>query len=73
MATGERLIAEGYLTDGPTWSPNGRTLAFFKTLKNTNNEFETKLYTIDITGNLEKELKTPNQASDPDWGPSIKY
>ena len=70
---GERLIAEGYLTDGPTWSPNGRTLAFFKTLKNTNNEFETKLYTIDITGNLEKELKTPNQASDPDWGPSIKY
>ena len=34
-------------------------LAFFKTLKNTNNEFETKLFTIDITGNLEKELKTP--------------
>ena len=54
---GERLIAEGYLTDGPTWSPNGRTFAFFKTLKNTNNEFETKLFTIDITGNLEKELK----------------
>ena len=70
---GERLIAKGYLTDGPTWSPNGRTLAFFKTFKNTNNEFETKLYTVDITGNLQKELSTPYQASDPDWGPSIKY
>ena len=23
--------------------------------------------------NLEKELATPYQASDPDWGPSIKY
>ncbi len=70
---GERLISEGYLTDGPSWSPNGRTLAFFKTIKNSNNQYETKLFTIDITGNLEKELFTPYQASDPDWGPSIKY
>tara|TARA_B100001989_G_scaffold120016_1_gene84564 strand:+ start:617 stop:1942 length:1326 start_codon:yes stop_codon:yes gene_type:complete len=70
---GERLISEGYLTDGPSWSPNGRTLVFFKTVKNINNQYETKLFTIDITGNLEKELITPYQASDPDWGPSIKY
>ena len=70
---GERLISEGYLTDGPSWSPNGRTLVFFKTVKNNNNKYETKLFTIDITGNLEKELVTPYQASDPDWGPSIKY
>jgi len=71
--TGERLISEGYLTDGPSWSPNGRTLVFFKTIKNSNNQYKTKLFTIDITGNLEKELATPYQASDPDWGPSIKY
>tara|TARA_E500000178_G_scaffold232537_1_gene229027 strand:+ start:531 stop:1856 length:1326 start_codon:yes stop_codon:yes gene_type:complete len=71
--TGERLISEGYLTDGPSWSPNGRTLVFFKTIKNRNNQYKTKLFTIDITGNLEKELVTPYQASDPDWGPSIKY
>ena len=70
---GERLISEGYLTDGPTWSPNGRTLAFYKTVKNKNNKYVSKLFTIDITGNLEKELVTPYQASDPDWGPSIKY
>ena len=71
--TGERLISEGYLTDGPTWSPNGRTLAFFKTIKGNNGQFVSKLFTIDITGNLEKELHTPYEASDPDWGPSIKY
>ncbi len=70
---GERLISEGYLTDGPTWSPNGRTLAFFKTVKKKNRKLETKLFTIDITGNLEQVLVTPYQASDPDWGPSIKY
>ena len=70
---GERLISEGYLTDGPTWSPNGRTLAFFKTVKDKNNKYKSKLFTIDITGNLEKVLETPFEASDPDWGPSIKY
>ncbi|MBF96776.1 MAG: Tol-Pal system beta propeller repeat protein TolB [Pelagibacterales bacterium] len=70
---GERLISEGYLADGPTWSPNGRTLAFYKIVKDQNNQNKSKLFTIDITGNLEKELVTPYQASDPDWGPSIKY
>ena len=47
MVPGERLIAEGYLTDGPTWSPNGRTLAFFKTIENII-QYETKLFTTDI-------------------------
>ena len=69
---GERLISEGYLTEGPTWSPNGRTLAFYKLIKK-NNKYQSKLFTIDITGNIEKELLTPFQATDPDWGPSIKY
>ena len=70
--SGERLIAQGYLTEGPTWSPNGRTLAYYKISKKKNN-LSSNLYTIDITGNLEKRLPTPDQASDPDWGPSIKY
>ena len=71
--TGERIISKGYLAEGPTWSPNGRTLAFYKLYKNKSNKFISSLYTIDITGNLEKKLSTPLQASDPDWGPSIKY
>ena len=53
---GERLISEGYLADGPSWSPNGRTLAFYKIIKKSNNKYVSKLFTIDITGNIEKEL-----------------
>ena len=71
--TGERIISKGYLAEGPTWSPNGRTLAFYKVEKDKNNNLFSSLYTIDITGNLEKKLITPLQGSDPDWGPSIKY
>ena len=26
--TGERLLAEGYLVEGPTWAPNGRVLMY---------------------------------------------
>ena len=69
----ERLIAEGYLAEGPSWSPNGRTLIYYKINKRNDKEKASKLYTIDITGNLERVLKTPDEASDPDWGPSIKY
>ena len=29
----ERIIATGYLTESPSWSPNGRTLIFNKVFK----------------------------------------
>ncbi len=70
--SGERVIATGYLTESPSWSPNGRTLIFNKVYK-SNNKLISSLFTIDITGNLEKKLNTPGEASDPDWGPSINY
>jgi len=28
--SGERLLAQGYLVEGPTWAPNGRVLMYFK-------------------------------------------
>ena len=28
--SGERLLARGYLVEGPTWAPNGRVLMYFK-------------------------------------------
>ena len=28
--SGERLLSESYLDEGPTWSPNGRVLLFFR-------------------------------------------
>jgi len=62
--TGERLISNSFLDEGPSFSPNGRTLIFFR------NDIElgkTKLMTIDITGYNLREIKTPYGASDPNW------
>jgi len=65
----ERLIAEGYLTEGPTWAPGGRVLSFFRQTPLEDGNMKTKLYVIDITGNRERELNTPEDGSDPAWSP----
>ena len=69
--SGERLITEARHVEGPTWAPNGRVLAYFKE-KPTGYKGEkrrVRIYTIDLTGFNEKELKTPQDASDPAWSP----
>jgi len=65
----ERLIAEGYLAEGPTWAPGGRVLSFFRQIPVTDETSKTRLFVIDITGNIERELETPEDASDPSWSP----
>ena len=65
----ERLIAEGYLTEGPTWAPGGRVLSFFRQTPQNDGTMRTRLFVIDITGNRERELITPEDASDPSWSP----
>jgi TolB protein len=65
----ERLIAEGYLTEGPTWAPGGRVLSFFRQIPQKDGSMKTRIFIIDITGNREKELITPEDASDPSWSP----
>lgn len=67
--SGERLIAEGWLVEGPTWAPNGRVLAFWRqTPMDKRGKGQTaKLYIIDVTGYYEHELQTPEDASDPTW------
>ncbi|MBU95289.1 MAG: Tol-Pal system beta propeller repeat protein TolB [Rhodospirillaceae bacterium] len=69
--TGERLLAEGFLVEGPTWAPNGRVLMYFKQEPFTNDGDggEAALYRIDITGYNERRIITPSQASDPAWSP----
>ena len=71
--SGERLIANGWLVEGPTWAPNGRILAFWRqTPMDKNGKGQTaKLYTIDITGYYEQELKISGDASDPAWSPLL--
>jgi len=69
--TGERLLAEGFLVEGPTWAPNGRVLMYFKQepFNNEGDGGEAALYRIDITGYNERRIITPSQASDPAWSP----
>ena len=69
--SGERLITNAYHVEGPSWSPNGRVLTYFKErpVGPGGNQRQAKLYTIDITGYNEKWLETPRDGSDPAWGP----
>ena len=66
--SGERLLSNAYHVEGPSWSPNGRVLTFFKE-RPSGNSRSAKLYTIDITGYNERLLQTPQDGSDPAWGP----
>lgn len=69
--SGERLITTAYHVEGPSWSPNGRVLTYFKENPKGRggNQREARLYTIDITGFNEKLLQTPRDGSDPAWSP----
>lgn len=71
--SGERLLAEDFLVEAPTWSPNGRVLMFFRqepTDKNGRGG-SSKLYSVDLTGYNERQIVTPTDASDPAWSPLI--
>lgn len=69
---GERLLASGYLVEGPTWSPNGRVLMYFRQDKgNSRSNAPVKLYSIDLTGYNERMIVTPAEASDPAWSPLL--
>ncbi|MDB9760395.1 Tol-Pal system beta propeller repeat protein TolB [Pelagibacteraceae bacterium] len=67
--TGERLLTENYYQEAPSWSPNGRLLVFYRETKSDKDGsgFTAKLWSIDITGYNERELKTETDASDPSW------
>ena len=70
--SGERLLAEGFLVEGPTWAPNGRVLMFFRESPGVGNDNgAVKLYSVDLTGYNEREIVTPIDGSDPAWSPLI--
>ena len=71
--SGERLIANGWLIEAPTWAPNGRVLMFYrKSPSDTKgNGGQSKLYSIDLTGHNEQLINTPKDASDPAWSPLL--
>lgn len=69
--SGERLLAEDYLVEGPTWAPNGRVLMFFRQSRVNGKVSEPRVYSVDLTGFNEREVITPIGASDPAWSPLI--
>ena len=71
--SGERILSHGFLVEGPTWAPNGRVLMFFKQTQSDSKGRggSTRLVSVDLTGANEREVVTPQDASDPAWSPLL--
>ena len=67
---GERILAQSYLDEGPTWAPNGRVLMFFRETPGANGG--PSLYTVNANGSNLKRVETGGFASDPSWSPRRK-
>ncbi|MEO9461234.1 MAG: Tol-Pal system beta propeller repeat protein TolB [Marinomonas sp.] len=63
---GLRVLTSGWQDEAPTWAPNGRIIQFFRTTRGSG---KSSLYQVDLTGENERRLPTPVDASDPAWGP----
>jgi len=69
--SGERLLAQGWLVEGPTFAPNGRVLMFWRETPGNaqGSGYSARLFSIDITGFNEQPAPTPTDATDPAWSP----
>ena len=64
----ERVLTTSYLDEGPTWAPNGRVLMFSReTLGGAPH-----LWTVDVTGRIERPVPYSGGATDPAWSPILK-
>jgi TolB protein len=59
--SGERILSNGPLDEGPTWAPNGRVIMFGRG--------NGQIWSVDITGMAMRRVPTPLGASDPSWSP----
>jgi TolB protein len=66
--SGERLIAEGYLVESPTWSPNGRYIMFSREASLRD---KTSVEMIDLTGRNKRRIPTQKGATDGSWSPLL--
>ena len=65
--SGERLLDQAFLVEGPTWSPNGRVIIYTR----QDGRGSPKLYSVDITGANKRRVLTPMDASDAAWSPLL--
>jgi TolB protein len=61
----ERLLTASFLDEGPTWSPNGRVIMFFRETPGADGAPE--ILSVDVTGRNLKRVKTVYYGSDPAW------
>jgi len=60
----EKNLTEGFHNEGPTWSPNGLFIMFFREAGGGGGP---KIYMVDVFGRSEIIVPTPGYASDPAW------
>nr|WP_244935020.1 Tol-Pal system beta propeller repeat protein TolB [Acuticoccus sediminis] len=63
----ERILTSGFHNEGPTWAPNGRVIAFFRDSGGPNGG--PGIWTVNVTGRNERQLRLNTFASDPAWSP----
>ena len=62
--SGERMLADGFHNEGPTFAPNGLFVMFFR-----DGGGGPRMFMVDIFGQGEFPVPTPSYASYPSWGP----
>ena len=70
--SGERILAESWQVEGPTFAPNGRVIMYWSESRSRDTRgggFSSRLMSVDITGFNERVVNTPTDASDPAWSP----
>jgi TolB protein len=65
--SGERILTTSYFADEPVWAPNGRVIMFERKLT----DGASRLWTVDLTGHIQKDANYPYSGSDPAWSPLL--
>lgn len=66
----ERLLTASFLDEGPTWSPNGRVLMFFRETRGARGA--PSIFSVDISGRNLKKVPLSGFGSDPSWSGLLK-
>ena len=64
----ERLIANGYMVESPTWSPNGRYIMY---TREASIRDKSQIDMIDLTGRNRRRIPTQKGATDGSWSPLL--
>jgi TolB protein len=66
----ERIIADGYHNEGPTWAPNGRYVMYFQDGGGASGG--ASIWFADVTGTVNTQVRLAGFASDPAWSPLLR-